>query len=159
MASPKLQGLCFLSRLLGVYLLTVVLTWAKKKKKATSWNSFQEFVCSLSGDVTAKYFQVRKKKKAVRKYGEGMIDHMERIHSLLKCFIYQKKPIIQSAAYIESVIRSSVIASTQPFSQKALDLSVKHGKKKPISLQFSSQGRKLENGKKWFYINVKTKAN
>lgn len=86
-----------------------------------------------------------------------MIDHMEWIHSLLKCFIYQKKPIIQSAAYIESVIRSSVIASTQPFSQKALDLSVKHGKKKPICIQ--SQGQKLENGKKWFYISVKTKAN
>lgn len=88
-----------------------------------------------------------------------MIDHMERIHSLLKCFIYQKRPIIQSAAYIESVIRSSIIASTQAFSQKALDLSVKHGKKKPISLQFSSQGRKMENGKKWFYINVNSKAN
>lgn len=35
--------------------------------------------------------QEKKKKKAVRKYGKGMINHMESIHSLFKCFIYQKK--------------------------------------------------------------------
>lgn len=58
-------------------------------------------------------------KKAVRKYGEGMINHMEGIHSSSNVSFVKKRPIIQSPAYVESVIRYFGVALTLVFSPKA----------------------------------------